>query len=243
MGANYYWYENGCGSGAIIDSGSVISVSPATTTTYYVRIESSCFTGPCVSVVVDVLQPSIAPLNIIPQSTTICPGQPTNLSVQGGSLGSNASWNWYSASCGGLNVGNGPIISVSPNVTTTYYVRAEGSCDTTACENITINVGISSTPADSIELSINNICPGDSCLLIQSGGVLGNGDTWVWYTGACGAVPVGVGDSLIVNPNSNTTYYVRAIGVCGASTCADTTIIVQSGSIAPSGINASNNNF
>ena len=243
LGANYYWYENGCGSGPIVDSGSVITVNPTTTTTYYVRIESACFTGPCVSVVVDVLQPSVAPSNIIAQSTTICPGQPTNLSVQGGSLGSNANWNWYSASCGGLNVGTGPIVSVSPNVTTTYYVRAEGSCDTTVCENITINVGISSTPADSIELSVNNICPGDSCLLIQSGGVLGNGDTWVWYTGACGAVPVGVGDSLIVNPNSNTTYYVRAIGICGASACADTTIFVQSGSIAPTGIEANNNNF
>ena len=241
--ANYYWYENGCGSGLPIDSGAIITLNPTTTTTYFVRIESSCFTGPCVNVTVNVLQPSVSPISIIAPSTTVCPGQAINLTVQGGSLGSNANWQWYTNSCGGIGVGNGPVITASPSISTTYFVRAEGSCDTSSCASITINVGVSSTPPDSVQVSINNICPGDSVLLVQNGGSLGNGDTWVWYTGACGAVPVGVGDSLYVNPNNTTTYYVRAIGICGASLCKDTTITVQNGSIAPSGIIASENNF
>mgnify|MGYP003950770351 CR=1 FL=1 len=241
--ANYYWYENGCGLGAPVDSGSIITVSPSTTTTYFVRIESPCFSGPCVNITVDVLQPSTPPSGIITATTTVCPGQSINLSVQGGTLGSNASWKWYSGACGGVSIGNTSIITTSPNVTTNYYVRAEGTCDTTFCETITINVGVSSSPPDSVQISNNNICPGDSVLLIQSGGSLGNGDTWVWYTGACGAVPVGVGDSLFVNPNSTETLYIRAIGTCGASACKDTTIIVQNGSIQASGVSASENNF
>ncbi len=68
----------------------------------------------------------------------ICPGISVTLAITGGTLGSNAKWKWYSGSCGGTLVDSGASIIVTPSVSTTYYVRAEGDCNITACQSIPI---------------------------------------------------------------------------------------------------------
>ena len=75
----------------------------------------------------------------------ICLGQNITLTVNGGNLGDQASWRWYQNACGGATnyVGQGPSITLTPTVTTTYYVRAEGTCNLTACSSI--NVIVSTT--------------------------------------------------------------------------------------------------
>lgn len=84
---------------------------------------------------------STAPTGIdaSPAQTT-CPGNAVDLTVQGGSLGTNAVWRWYRNSCGDTLIGTGNTISVLPTQTTTYYVRAEGDCNTTTCAQVTIVV-------------------------------------------------------------------------------------------------------
>ncbi|HNG62146.1 MAG TPA: T9SS type A sorting domain-containing protein [Ferruginibacter sp.] len=86
------------------------------------------------------LVPSLAPTSASRNKNNICPGISVNLSVVGGTLGTNASWQWYSGSCGATLVGSGTTISVTPSVTTTYYVRAEGDCNATTCQAVTITV-------------------------------------------------------------------------------------------------------
>lgn len=71
---------------------------------------------------------------------TTCPENPITLTVQGGYRGSNAVWRWYSGSCGGTPVGVGSSIIVNPATTTTYYVRAEGDCNITACAQATVTI-------------------------------------------------------------------------------------------------------
>lgn len=86
---------------------------------------------------------SKAPTGINATATTICNGQSSTLTVQGGELGTGAGWVWYAGGCGaGASVGTGNSITVSPTDTTTYYVRAEGgACNyTTACASQKINV-------------------------------------------------------------------------------------------------------
>lgn len=73
-------------------------------------------------------------------NTDICLGGSTTLSVQGGSLGTGASWKWFTGSCGGTAAGTGSAFSTTPSGTTTYYVRAEGTCGTTDCAVTTVNV-------------------------------------------------------------------------------------------------------
>jgi len=74
----------------------------------------------------------------------ICDGSDTDLSVVGGSLGTGASWIWYSDGCGdgdgGTFVEQGATITVDPTTTTTYYVRAEGDCATTTCVSFEVEV-------------------------------------------------------------------------------------------------------
>jgi len=242
-GAQYVWYQGGCGSGTSVGTGASITVNPTTSTQYFARIESSCYQGACVSASINVNQSSTSPTAIIPSTTQVCPGQNMTLSVQGGNLAAGNTWQWYSNSCGGTPVGTGSIISINPTTTATYFVRAEGPCGNTNCASLLVTVGASSTIPTSLSVSANNICPGITTQLSQNGGVLQNSDIWVWYTGACGAVPVGVGPTLEVSPTSTTTYFVRAVGDCGASLCQSVTVNVQSGSIAPESISATANNF
>lgn len=84
--------------------------------------------------------PSTAPTSISQSRTTICSGDPVRLTVNGGSLGTNAEWRWYSTSCGGTLIGTGTNIIVNPTVATTYYVRAEGDCNNTACAQVTLTM-------------------------------------------------------------------------------------------------------
>ncbi len=82
--------------------------------------------------------PSIAATSATKNKNNICPGIVVQLSQVGGTLGTNASWKWYTGSPGGTLVGSGVTLNVTPAVTTTYYVRAEGDCNTTADQSVTV---------------------------------------------------------------------------------------------------------
>lgn len=92
------------------------------------------------SFLLNLKQVSVAPTSILASTINSCIGDDVTLTVNGGSLGTNAVWRWYRSSCGGALVGTGPSIIVAPSDTTTYYVRAEGDCNTTACASQVINV-------------------------------------------------------------------------------------------------------
>jgi len=145
-GANYQW-----GTGAVVGTNpivgatsSTLTVSPVATTTYWVRIENT--TSPCTATtsgltkVITVSQPSVAATSANKNKNNICPGISVQLSLTGGTLGTAASWKWYTGSCGTTLAGTGSTLTVAPAVTTTYYVRAEGTCNTTTCVAVTINV-------------------------------------------------------------------------------------------------------
>jgi gliding motility-associated-like protein len=241
--ATWEWYAAGCGAGATVGTGTSITVSPIATTTYYVRGEGTCNNTACVSVTIVVDQSGTDPTGIVAGNSSLCPGQSTTLSVTGGSLGTGATWEWYSGSCGGTSVGSGNTIAITPASTTTYFVRAEGTCGNSNCASTTVTIGVGSAGPTSATVINNNICPGDTAEVYVTGAALPSGYSWVWYTGACGAIPVGIGDTISVTPSATETYYVRAVGTCGATNCTSVTVTVQDGSIAATGISTDNNDF
>ncbi|WP_462255476.1 Ig-like domain-containing protein [Ferruginibacter sp.] len=83
---------------------------------------------------------SVAATSASRNKNNICPGISVSLSAVGGSLGAGASWRWYTGSPGGTLVGTGTTISVTPLVTTIYYVRAEGDCNTTTDQPVTVTI-------------------------------------------------------------------------------------------------------
>jgi Ig-like domain CHU_C associated/Secretion system C-terminal sorting domain len=82
--------------------------------------------------------PSVSATSATKNKNNICPGIAVNLTAVGGTLGTNAQFKWYSGSPGGTPEGTGSSISVNPSVTTTYYVQAEGDCNTTAAQAVTV---------------------------------------------------------------------------------------------------------
>lgn len=77
-------------------------------------------------------------------NTSICAGEPTTLTASGGSSGAGATFEWFEGGCGsGSVIGTDAALTVSPAVTTTYYVRRVGTADCTVpsdCLEITVEV-------------------------------------------------------------------------------------------------------
>jgi PKD-like domain/Ig-like domain CHU_C associated/Pregnancy-associated plasma protein-A/Secretion system C-terminal sorting domain/CUB domain len=241
-GATWQWYSGTCG-GTVIGTGPSLTVTVNATTTYYVRAVGNCNNTSCVQVTVNVSGTmSTPPTSATATPAATCPGAATTLSVMGGSLGTGGSWQWYTGSCANTPAGQGAQISVSPSVTTTYFVRAEGACNMTSCVQVTVVVsGTNSMAPTGASASATTICLGQSTTLTAIGGQLGSGGVWRWYTGGCGVNGVGSGSSLTVQPTATTTYYVRAEGTCNTTGCASVTVVVNAppaaaGNIAVPGI-------
>lgn len=81
---------------------------------------------------------SVQSVSVTSNKTFACPGEPVTLSVNGGSLGTNAVWEWRLANCNGTLFDTGSQIVIYPLATTNYYVRAAGDCNITACSSITM---------------------------------------------------------------------------------------------------------
>jgi subtilisin-like proprotein convertase family protein len=119
---------------------------PGTTTITYTATDVYNNQTTC-SFDVTVVTPSVAADTITSNRDydNICLGENITLTIGGGTLGQGGQWNWYAGSCGGTSIGTGTTLTVTPSVTTTYYARAEGQCNTTACKSITVVVSSSSS--------------------------------------------------------------------------------------------------
>ncbi|RTL55892.1 MAG: hypothetical protein EKK37_18075, partial [Sphingobacteriales bacterium] len=230
----------------ISSSPYTFNVSPSSTKTYTVTAlsDANCTsqsgdrTG---SATVTVNQLSIAPTGAT-GTTTICNGSSTILTVTGGTKGTGAITEWFTGSCGGTSAGTGDAITVSPTTTTTYYVRYNGTCNTTTCATVTVTVNQPSVAPTSIT-GTTTICNGGSTTLTAAGGTLGTGANYQWGTGSVvGTNPLTgqTSSTLTVSPTSTTTYWVRienTASPCTGNTGGVTqTVTVNQPSVAPTGI-------
>jgi hypothetical protein len=171
--------------------------------TYKVRAEGTCGNTDFVSKVVSAYTSSTAPTSIT-GNASFCVGSSTTLTVNGGSLGTNASWCWWLNSCGpgssktGVRVGYGTSITVS--VAGSYYVRAEGTCNTTSCASKTITS--SSYPVSVTISPVNPVrCIGSSVQFTATPTNQGSSPTYNWYR-VRGGVTTSVG--------TNSTTYLHS---------------------------------
>ena len=75
---------------------------------------------------------------------------------------------------------------------TAYFLRAEGTCNTTSCISAGITVLANSIPAISSG-STTPICQGGSSTLVINGGYLGAGASWIWYSDSCAGTYIASG--------------------------------------------------
>jgi len=222
-GASYQWYVGGCGSGISLGSNSTLSVSPSSTTTYFVRRTGACGTTTCASISVNVNTLSTPPTSISGASTAICPGDCVTLVANGATLGTGASYQWYSGNCNaGSVLGTNPTLSVCPTETTTYSVRVQGDCNTTNCFSVPVVVNTASTvPTIS---GVAAICSGSSTALTAFGGVHGTDASYQWYQGSCGVGGI-VSTNSTYQATAAGTYFVRRTGTCNTTVCASIEVI------------------
>lgn len=158
-----------------------------------------------------------------PSGSTITSGTSTQLSVNAAGT-APLSYQWYSGASGNtsspVSGGSFATISVSPSMTTSYWVRVSGPCAPAADSNsATVTVNPASCPA---------VNPGIPQATAVSGGVqlsinVSGGSSFIyrWFDGS--GTQIGTGNPLIVNPSQSTTYWCRITNQCGKS--ADSAVV------------------
>lgn len=115
--------------------------------------------------------------------------------------------------------GTGPVLTVSPAQTTSYWVRVTGQCSPAADSDtatITVNgcpgVNISSTS------SSTSIIQGRSETLSAFATSGSHGVTYQWFAGAIGDTsrPAGSGPSVTVTPPATQSYWLQVSNDCNA---------------------------
>ena len=149
---------------------------------------------------------SATPTGITASSISLCGPTAVTLTVTGGSLGTGATWRWYSGTCGNTAVGTGASITITVNATTTYFVRAEGTCNTTTCASVTVTVN--PQPTISIAASGTTILPGQTTTLTATVTPANASNTTVWFRNGI-VVPGATGLTLVVNIDGLGVYTAR----------------------------------
>ncbi|CAN5125677.1 hypothetical protein BH09BAC5_BH09BAC5_09420 [soil metagenome] len=195
-GGNYFWYTVATG-GTPIDSGASFTTPVlVSTTTYYVETVLSGCTSPRTAVVV-IVNP--LPVILLSPNTSICAGQSVNLTVSGGTQ-----YSWTSNPVGFTSTQT--AITISPSVTTTYYVIATSSqCSSNDSVTVTVN------PLPVISLSNDSsICAGQTLNLLATGGT-----QYSWTSNPVGFTSTQ--SQVLVSPVVTTTYYVSVSnGMCSS---------------------------
>ena len=192
IGTGTWTQTGGPGTAAFVDANdpttTVTVTDPGIYTFQWEEVEGICSDADDVSVLFD---PSVMADSISASTTSLCAGETATLTVNGGHLGLDAQWVWYSGSCQGTAVGTGSTIVVSPQTSTTYYVHAIGSCDTTMCVSVLIDASDPPVPGFSTVQNPSDCGLADgSITAIAAGGMPPY--TFQWSNGATGATITGL---------------------------------------------------
>jgi len=224
----YQWYAGSSGNTAAPISNattSSLTVKPAVTTAYWVRITNDC-APPADSGTVFAIVNNCPPVTIISQSDspTILEGKPATLFVVAD--GGTVSYQWYFGTSG---VTTSPIpnavapgLGVSPSVTTNYWVRATNTCGSSIdSTTITVTVIPCAAPKIVVQPPSANIVTNTGTTLFAA--VTGTQPiTYQWYEGmfpdTSHPATNGTSATLAVPPLvASTSYWLHVSSDCGAA--------------------------
>jgi hypothetical protein len=228
-GSTYQWGTGYTAGSNIISgqTGNTCSVTPTASGGYWVRRVdvSPCNTQTSgANITITVNQPSVAPTSIS-SVTTSCSGTNIQLTAVGGTLGTNANYQWGTGTIGNNVIGGATGVSYypSPTATTTYWVRiVDGTPCSTNTAGVTQTVTVS-TPSTNpnIAASATTVCSGANVTLTASGGTAGSGSVYQWGSGSTvgsNIISGQSGASIVVNPTASGSYWVRRVDPAPCST-------------------------
>jgi hypothetical protein len=253
----YQWYIGNSGittTPAPSGTATQLTVSPAATTSYWVRVSGQC-PSPADSrtaiVTVNCAPPSVPTPLASPSS--ISSGQSSTLSASPTGSGP-FTYQWFVGSSGDssnpITGATNSSATVSPIVTTNYWVKVTGQCGTFNSPTVTVTVTCTPIPFGGVIAQPATINVGQSSTLsVTTSG--GGPFTFQWFRGSLGdasnPIFAATGSSTVVSPITSTSYWVHVTAPCGSqdgsvtvfvnAPCTPSSITTQPNSptIAPGG--------
>jgi len=242
----YQWYTGTSGNTASPIGGatnSSVQVSPTTTTSYWVRVTGQCAPpadSPAATVTVAACVPPGASTPIASPSS-IPNGQSSTISVTASGT-SPFTYQWYVGNSGVTTTPIGgatnSFVSVSPSVTTTYWVRVTGQCAPPVdSRDVTVTVTCSPIAAGGVTAQPSAVNAGQSSTLFFNTNGAGP-FTIQWYVGGLGdtsnPIQGATGTSTVVTPTGTTGYWVHVTAPCGSQDGSVIVFVNGAPCIAPS---------
>ncbi|HEC43497.1 MAG TPA: T9SS type B sorting domain-containing protein, partial [Bacteroides sp.] len=220
-GGTARWYDDALLTNSI-GTGSPLTIpAPVIATEYFVRFEGNCDTSAAVSVRVEVLTGSTAPASASADRNNVCSGDGNiTLSYSGGVAGDGATAQWYADAALTLNIGSGNNLTIAaPIISTSYFVRFEGICDTSTAASVQVNVFPVPAPVF-IEKDDNGCTSGMLSRYVVSGLA---GSSFTWNISA-GDIIADFGDSIMVDWGNNSGTNIVSVFETTADGCQSETI-------------------
>jgi uncharacterized delta-60 repeat protein len=211
----YGWYLTSTG-GTPIFTTSIINVSPAITTDYFLEGISAAGCTSATRTLVTVTVNSTPAAPTVSGTTTICEGQSTTLTGNGADT-----YGWYTTSTGGAAFATTSSINVNPAVTTDYYLEGISAAGCTSATRTLVTVTVNPTPAAPTVSGTTTICQGESTILTGNGA-----DTYGWYTTPTGGTAFAITSSINVNPAITTDYFLEGVSAAGCTSATRTLVTV-----------------
>jgi hypothetical protein len=233
---SYTWTVPGTWSITAGQNTNSITVTPGPTGdngNITVTATNSCGTSAARTLAVTVGSESTDPTGITITNNNTCFGTNKTLTVTGGSLGTGATWQWFTGSCGGTSAGTGASIAVNPaaGTTTTYYVRAAGTCNTTGCASNDVIVSPAAPATPGAITGTTPVCPGTTQTYSITEVTNATGYTWTVPTGW--SITAGQGSTSITvttgAAGQNGNISVTASNSCGTSSASTKAVTVSPG--------------
>jgi hypothetical protein len=234
----YQWYQGPLGNTSTPVPGATgtgLTVSPFSTTTYWVEVRNACGvvrSSPATVTVVLACEP--ATINAPPASTSILTGDSLELTVD--ASGSDPlTYQWFTGASGDesqpISGGSGPSVAVTPAGTTSYWVRVSNGCGNVPSPAATVTVRrfciaahIATQPTP-ITIDVG----GSARLSVVVAGT--QPIDYQWYIGDPGdrTTPVvnAFSSVLTISPTATTNYWVEAINDCGTAMSSGVTVKVD----------------
>jgi hypothetical protein len=232
----YQWFIGSRGNVTQPIQGAVssgITVQPAVTTNYWVRVSNNCGTpADSNTATVTVNGCPAVTINSLSSNTLIVQGKSTTLSVDA-SGGTGLTFRWFIGPPGSTSnpAGTGSSISVRPDFTTAYWVRVTNNCGGFAdSDAVVVTVQPCSAPAVVIQPSGGDVLMGSNAVLfVGDSGT--KPESYQWFEGEKGDTSKPV---LNANQASFTTpllidsvaYWVRVTNDCGTIDSQSARLIV-----------------
>ena len=202
----FTWRDKPNGGGNVLGTSAVLNSQIDSTITFYAYVDA------CESFELSktIFVPKANITDISVSDDSICAGETSVLTANGINL-ANGSFSWQDAPNGtGNAISSMTELSVSPELTMTYYGRQVG-CDTA---ELAQTIHINETDTDfTLSSSHDSICSDIDVLLEANGLIVNDYDSFVWRSESQGNGSIlGTDTMLTVSPDSSTTYFARIEG-------------------------------